>query len=89
MIATRLPTVFDQTKEYHYLSGLELKAMDIEKDEKDNPLIDGMKYKWSFPVMLARNHYRRLKSIYEKGGEPEVIKYIREVKSMQKVSEPA
>lgn len=82
LIATRLPTVMNQTQEFHYLTGRELKEMDIEKDEEGNPLIDDVRYKRSFPVLIASNHYRNLKKAFKSGGEQEVIKYIRKVKSM-------
>lgn len=82
LIATRLPTVMNETKEFHWVTGRELKEMDIEKDEHGKPVVDDLKYKWSFPVQLASNHYRILKKVYEKGGEPAVIKYIRKVKSL-------
>lgn len=83
LIATRLPTVLNETQEFHWLTGRELKEMDIEKDVDEKPLVDDLKYKWSFPVQLASNHYRALRTAFEKGGEPEVLKYIRKVKAMQ------
>jgi hypothetical protein len=82
LISTRLPTVLNETQEYHYLTGRELKEMEIEKDADGNQLVDDLKYKWSFPVQLASNHYRALRKAYETGGEPAVIQYIRKVKSM-------
>lgn len=83
LISTKLPTVLNETQEYHYLTGRELKEMDIENDDQGNMLVNDLKYKWTFPVQLASNHYRALRKAFEKGGEQEVIAYIRKVKAMQ------
>ena len=81
-IASALPTVMVSTQEFHYLTGAELNAMEIFKDDKGNDLVPALKYKWAFPVQIATNHYRALAKAYKKGGQPDVIAYIRKVKSM-------
>lgn len=81
-IASALPTVFMDTVEYHYLTGRELNEMDIFKDDQGKDLNPDLKYKWPMPVQIAKNHYRALAKAFRKGGEKDVIHYIREVKSL-------
>lgn len=79
LIAGNLPVVMEETKEYHFLKGSELKEMEIFKDDKGNDIVDEKEYRWAFPVQIAWNHYRKLRKAFKHGGEPEVIQYINKV----------
>jgi hypothetical protein len=83
LIATNLPTVFVECVEYHNMTGRQIKTeLEIMQDQHGKPLVDDIIYQWPYPVQMARNHYRHLTKAFQRGGEPEVIKYIREVKSL-------
>lgn len=83
LIATKLPTIMNGTKEYHWMTGRELNELGIYVDDKGVKLIPDVKYLWHFPVQIASNHFRKLRKEYEKNGQPGVIDYIRKVKAMQ------
>lgn len=79
-IANGLPVLYDRVLINKAFSGKDLKLTGFTVDDAGKELIDDKIYPVPTPVMNARNHYRRLKKIYESGGQPEVINYITKVK---------
>lgn len=89
IIAGNLPVVMEETHEVHIMTGRELKEIDIVKDAEGKDLVDNKKYDWPFPVQVAWNHYRRMKSAYKKHGEPGIMDYINRVGDIKDKNEAA
>jgi hypothetical protein len=76
---SQMPTFTEDICEVHIMTGAELKEMGyVEKEGK--PLVDDVKYDFKYPVVLATNHYRRLKKAWLKDGEAGLKKYFEMVK---------
>lgn len=80
-IASKMPVVFHNTHEVHYMTGAELLEMGwVEMDgEKIDPL---KKYVYNAPVQLAANHYRRLKHALQANGKKGVEAYMNHIKAI-------
>lgn len=79
-IASGLPELFDRSIVKRKVLGSELKLTGFNKTIDGEIIEDGKIYDLPVPSMIPRNHYRRLKKIYESSGEPGVIDYIEKVK---------
>ena len=75
----QMPVFTDNCCEVHIMTGLELKEMGyVEKEGK--PLIDDAKYNFRYPVIMAINHYRRIKKAWLKDGEDGLKNYFENIK---------
>lgn len=75
----KLPIIQTQTHEVHLLTGKELQEMGYV--EHEGQVIDPEKtYRYNAPVLLAANHYRRLKRAWMRNGQVGIENYLREVK---------
>ncbi len=79
-IANGLPILYDRSTIDKLTTGRDLKLTGFTVNDKGEELQDDKMYPLPMPVMIQRNHYRRLKKAYESGGEPLVIEYINKTK---------
>lgn len=90
-IASNLPVVLEAKVERHILT----KEEAIEQFPETDPAKFAYIQKGpnigrvvaTMPVQVACNHYRRLRRIYRKSGQPGVIKYIQKIKQLEKEQE--
>jgi hypothetical protein len=76
-----MPIIMEQTHEDHVVDGTDLLAQGhfengSKKIEADKQYVQPM------PVLIARNHENRLKSLYKKHGRDGITSYVKEVKSI-------
>lgn len=74
---SQMPVITIDTCETHIMTGQELKEIGYVEKE---PLKNDVKYKYKYPVIIAANHYRRLKKAWLKDGEAGLKKYLEGVK---------
>ncbi len=74
-----MPIIAEDSVEVHVMTGKELKEFGYVEQE-GKPLIDDKKYDYKYPVVIAANHYRRLKKAWLKDGEDGLKKYFERVK---------
>ena len=79
-IANGLPVLYDRSTVDQLTLGRDLKLTGFTVNNKGEELQDDKFYPLPMPVMIHRNHYRRLKKAFESGGEPLVIEYITKTK---------
>jgi hypothetical protein len=73
--ADKMPIVFHNTHEVHYMTGAEI--LDFGHVVKEGEKLDPeKKYAYNMPVQLAANHYRRLKRAWLKNGEEGIKQYV-------------
>jgi hypothetical protein len=82
-LAATLPVIFNHSQEKRIVSGAELiedyveGADDVDADKK---------YIENMPVMIAINHYRKMKRLYQKDGFPRVLAYMKAVRKYDQLS---
>lgn len=90
-IASNLPVVLESKIERHILTKEEAIEQFPETDHKKFAYIqtgpNAGRVVATMPVQIACNHYRRLKRIYSKHGQPGVIQYIQKIKQLEKEQE--
>lgn len=80
-VASQLPVVMQQTSEEHRVDGAEL--IEQGHTEEDGEKIKvGMIYKQHMPVLIARNHERRLRHEYQKHGNQGILDYVEKIKQL-------
>jgi hypothetical protein len=79
-LAATLPVIFNHSIEKSYVLGNELLEDNIEGAEADKLYLQSM------PVMIAINHYRKMKRLYQKHGFSRVLSYMREVREYKKLN---
>lgn len=75
----KLPVIQQQTHEVHLLTGAELQDMGYVEREGE-PINPEKMYRYNAPVLLALNHYRRLKRAWMRYGYEGLKNYLTEVK---------
>lgn len=83
----QMPVIMNQTHEVHRMTGEELIEMGYA--ERDGEKINPKKtYLYNAPVLMAANHYRRLKRAWLRDGEAGIKAYLIEVAKALKMYEP-
>lgn len=80
-VAAQLPVVMQQTSEEHHVDGAELIEQGHYEEGKEK-IQPGIKYKQHMPVLIARNHERRLRHEYEKHGHQGILNYVEKIKQL-------
>ena len=90
-IASRLPVVLEAKVERDILTKEEAIEQFPETDPKKFAYIQKGpnmgKVVATMPVQVACNHYRRMRRIFKKQGQPGVIQYIQKIKQLEKEQE--
>lgn len=76
LIAGQLPTISDQTCEKHWMLGSEIIALQLHNEIEGEVINPEKRYLYVFPVLLAANHYRRLKKAFYRADRDGVQEYI-------------
>lgn len=80
-IASKMPIVFHNTHEVHYMTGAEI--LEYGHVVKEGEQLDPeKKYAYNMPVQLAANHYRRLKHALQANGKKGVEAYMNHIKAI-------
>lgn len=81
-LAGQLPIVWEHTHEDHFVDGAELIEQGQYELSDGTKVVAGITYKQAMPVMIAKNHERRLRKAYQKNGNEGLIKYITDIKNI-------
>lgn len=84
--AKLLPVIMETSHEDHKMTGAEMIEMGYVLEEGEVIIPEG-KYIYKYPVMMAVNHYRRLKRAWLKEGEPGILAYLKGVAATIKNNE--
>ena len=81
-----MPVIMDQKHEVHRLTGAELQEMGYA-EWKGFKIDPEKNYLYNAPVLIAANHYRRLKRAWIKYGYDGILNYLKEIKKAIQLNE--
>lgn len=82
-LASSLPVDFYIATELSTIKGEDIKLTELKHDEEIDP---EKEYQFKSPVYHAKNHFRRMRRIFEDQGQQGVMAYVDEVMERYKAS---
>ncbi len=83
IIAGQLPMVNQETCEKHRLTGAEVLEETEIREFEGKPIDPKEVYIMPMPVLIAANHYRRLKKAWKRAGRDGVQHYMRRIEKIK------
>lgn len=81
-MASQLPAVQETVCERHYYKGSEILEWGTITEFEGKPIDPEKTYAYNYPVIVLRNHYRRLKSAWKANSIQGVIRYCEELQKL-------